>query len=79
MNSKSGDYILMRLESKYSLLYMIIMPPPKPTSKHVANTPAAKDGAKAPAKDGDKAPVTNGGGKGGKKGGNPKDGAKSTA
>ena len=48
--------------------------PQKPNSK----TPPAvtKDGAKAPAavtKDGGKAPVTNGGGKGGKKGGNSKD------
>ena len=66
----------MRLESENSLIYLIIMPPPKPANKHVVNTPVPpvpKDGAKAPVKDGAKAPVTNGGAKGGKKGGNPKD------
>ena len=63
----------MRLESENSLIYLIIMPPPKPASKHVANTPATatpKDGSKAPATA--KAPVKDGA-KGGKKGGNPKD------
>ena len=77
----------MRLESENSMIYLIIMPPPKPANKHVVNTDAAlkdgalkdggkapvKDGGKAPAKDGGKAPAAKDGAKGGKKGGNPKD------
>lgn len=54
------------------------MPPPKPTNKHVVNTPAAavtapKDGGKAPVKAPAPAPGAKDGAKGGKKGGNPKD------
>ena len=30
----------MRLESENSLIYLIIMPPPKPANKHVVNTDA---------------------------------------
>ena len=58
------------------------MPPPKPTNKHVVNTPAAavtapKDGGKVPVKVPVKAPApapgAKDGAKGGKKGGNLKD------
>ena len=52
------------------------MPPPKPTNKHVVNTPAAavtKDGGKAPVTAKAPAPGAKDGAKGGKKGGNPKD------
>ena len=64
----------MRLESENSLIYLIIMPPPKPANKHVVNTPVTP-ASKAPVKDGSKAPApaAKDGAKGGKKGGNPKD------